>query len=370
MKLYCKACGGGLNPDDERCYLCGTPAGVDPDEIERVEVTVPGAVSVPGPASGPDLPSEDRPVFCNACGWKNPPASRFCAQCGTALQQLEGAAPGEGGPSSGPSFKSGTASAPVAEPDRLPPGQATGTGAVEEGVGKRVGIIVGSAVMIVLALYLISALNAQPADQGGPQPPPDISTEGFPTVPIGIAQQIEILDDSLAAGADPAPVLERKVGLYVSAGRYDLAAQAQEEYARLAETEEAWTLAGNLYYDSMDRAPDGSEQRTALAKRAIAAYRQVLDINPDNLDVRTDMAVAYLWDPDNPMSAIQETQAVLERDSLHVQANFNRGIMLSQIGRMDQAIEQFRKVQRIVNDPESDLHQRADAAIASLTPGS
>lgn len=366
MKLYCKACGGGLNPDDERCYLCGTPAGVDPDEIERVEVTVPG--DTPAPVSAAS--SADRPVFCNSCGWKNPPASRFCAQCGTALQQLEGAAHGGGGATPGPSLAGAALSGPGTEPDRLPPGQATGTGAVEEGVGKRVGIIVGSAVMIVLALYLISALNARPAGQGGPQPPAEISTEGFAPVPIGIAQQIEILDDSLAAGADPAPVLERKVGLYVSAGRYDLAAQAQEELAIAAGTEDAWTLAGNLYYDSMDRAPDGSEQRTALAKRAIAAYREVLNINPDNLDVRTDMAVAYLWDPDNPMSAIQETQAVLERDSLHVQANFNRGIMLSQIGRMDQAIEQFRKVQRIVNDPESDLHQRADAAIASLTPGS
>ncbi|NNE70152.1 MAG: tetratricopeptide repeat protein [Rhodothermales bacterium] len=401
MKLYCKACGGALKPDDERCFLCGTPAGVDPDELDRVEVTQGDASGGAGAETGSDLAAgsgaEDpnagdaaaghtaaatggaaasRPVFCHSCGWKNPPASKFCAQCGTALQQLEGtegavAGAATAGTGAGTAAGTGAAAAmPAGDAiDRSPPGQATGTGAVEEGVGKRVGIIVGSAVMIVLALYLISALNSQQSPPSGPQPPPEISTEDLPPVPVGIAQQIEILDDSLAAGADPVPALERKVGLYLSAGRYDLAAQAQEEFAQAVGTEDAWTLAGNLYYDSMDRQPDGTELRTAFAKQAIAAYRKVLEINPDNLDVRTDMAVAYLWDPDNPMSAIQETQAVLERDSMHVQANFNRGIMLSQIGRMDQAIEQFRKVQRIVGDPESDLHQRADAAIASLTGG-
>jgi lipoprotein NlpI len=67
------------------------------------------------------------------------------------------------------------------------------------------------------------------------------------------------------------------------------------------------------------------------------------------------------------MMAIQETNRVLESDSLHIQANFNRGIMLSQINRLDQAIEQFETVKRIIGDPQDPVYQRAQDAIARLS---
>ena len=115
----------------------------------------------------------------------------------------------------------------------------------------------------------------------------------------------------------------------------------------------------------MQRAPD--TQKTPWSQKAVAAYQAALDMNPDNLDVRTDMAIAYLYDPQNSMLAIQETNRVLESDSLHIQANFNRGIMLNQINRTDQAIEQFEKVKRIVGDPEDPVYQRAENAIVQLS---
>ena len=89
-------------------------------------------------------------------------------------------------------------------------------------------------------------------------------------------------------------------------------------------------------------------------------------LDDENLDVRTDMAIAYLYDPENAMMAIQETNKVLESDSLHIQANFNRGIMLTQINRRDQALEQFEKVKRIIGDSEDPVFQRASDAIARL----
>jgi cytochrome c-type biogenesis protein CcmH/NrfG len=119
-----------------------------------------------------------------------------------------------------------------------------------------------------------------------------------------------------------------------------------------------------MYYDVMESREDAS--RGAYAKKAIAAYASALEINPDNLDIRTDMAIAYMYDPDNPMKAIQETNRVLEQDSLHVQANFNRGVMLANINRIDQAVAQFRKVQRIVGDDSSPIYQRAEQAIDRL----
>lgn len=244
-----------------------------------------------------------------------------------------------------------------------PPSAADG-----QGIGKRVGIIVGSGVLVVVVLYLMGALSSS----SGPQEAIPLSQQTGPagSAPLaaGISQQIAALDDSVAAtsGVRRIGFMRRRVDLLLGATRFDLAAVAQEELARETRSEPDWALAGNLYYDSMELAPLGSAERIAFAKKAIASYQETLAINPENLDVRTDMAIAYLSDPDNPMAAIQETQAVLERDSLHVQANFNRGVMLLQINRRGEAVAQFRKVQRIVGNPDDPVYQRAQQVLDDI----
>ncbi|NNF03458.1 MAG: hypothetical protein HKN17_03230 [Rhodothermales bacterium] len=167
-----------------------------------------------------------------------------------------------------------------------------------------------------------------------------------------------------ASGTEALDIHRDLTDLYLAANRIDLAAAEAERIAEITDTENDWAIAGNLYYDVMESRGDAS--RSAYAKRAIEAYSRALEINPDNLDVRTDMAIAYMYDPDNPMMAIQQTNRVLEQDSLHIQANFNRGVMLANINRIDQAVEQFEKVKRIIGDESSPIYQRAEQAIASV----
>ncbi len=377
MRKSCLACGGKLRDDQNRCALCGTASGVAPDEIELspllpVGGSAEGATSDVEPAGAPSagapsagIPSDGTPAagapaassgpFCNSCGWQNPAGARFCSRCGEKLQNLV------------------TSEAAVALPPN--PGARTTIETDSETVpetdgkvGRQVGIIVGSAVMVVLTLYMIGVVR----QGGGAQAPVALGAQSGPAVPLppGIAQQVEVLDDSVSQSEGETQVgfMRQIVELYLRAARYDFAGSSQEEVARQTLLEVDWVFAGNLYYDQMERT-EPIDERTRFAKKAIAAYQEVLAMNPDNLDVRTDMAVAYLSDPDNPMSAIQETQEVLRRDSSHVQANFNRGIMLSRINRLDGAIEQFRKVQRIIGDPEDEVYKRAEEAIARLSGG-
>jgi len=111
--------------------------------------------------------------------------------------------------------------------------------------------------------------------------------------------------------------------------------------------------------------PPGQE-RTTYARKAIAAYERALRINPDNLDARTDMALAYFYDPEQPMLAIQNINEVLAADSTHIQANYNRGYLLFQIGRYEQAIAQFGLVMRLVDDPADPIYVRAQAAVETV----
>jgi tetratricopeptide (TPR) repeat protein len=146
------------------------------------------------------------------------------------------------------------------------------------------------------------------------------------------------------------------VEFYATNGRLDLAGREQGVVAESRNTATDWTLAGDLHFDWMEQ--QSGTERVKAAQRAAAAYKQALELEPDNLDVRTDLGVAYLNDPASPMLAIQETNTVLEADPDHIQANFNKGVMLLQIGRQAEAIERFEKV-RDLTEPGAPAHDRA-----------
>ncbi|HMB89913.1 MAG TPA: tetratricopeptide repeat protein, partial [Rhodothermales bacterium] len=150
--------------------------------------------------------------------------------------------------------------------------------------------------------------------------------------------------------------------LFIGGGRLDRAALVQQEIAEVQSTPEEWKRAGDLFYDWMSTLQD--QAKPPVAQQAIAAYQRVLEVQPDNHDVRTDMATAYL-SSNNPMQGVQEIKQVLDADPNHLHARFNYGIMLALIGRGDQATEQFEAVKSLVG-PESSYYQQAEEAIQSL----
>jgi tetratricopeptide (TPR) repeat protein len=83
---------------------------------------------------------------------------------------------------------------------------------------------------------------------------------------------------------------------------------------------EAMKQVANAYYALRDQT--GSVQ---FAQKGIEYYSRYLQVNPDDTDVRTDMA-ALLFYSGSTDRAIQEATAVIEARPDHIQANFNLGI--------------------------------------------
>jgi tetratricopeptide (TPR) repeat protein len=246
------------------------------------------------------------------------------------------------------------------------PSKITDLNATDKAVGKQVIIVVSAALLLVVVLYFATTMSGgSQGDFSIAAPPPDQQTVE-PLASQWQEQEGQLMSEiEGAAGEAQIDARRRLIDLYFAADRLDFAADQTVLIAEAIGSEEEWVLAGNLYFDWMQRAPDA--QKAPWAQKAVGSYQAALELNPDNLDVRTDMAIAYLYDPQNSMMAIQETTRVLESDSLHIQANFNRGIMLNQINRTDQAIEQFEKVKRIIGDAEDPVYQRAESAIAQLS---
>ncbi|RMH59378.1 MAG: hypothetical protein D6685_11235, partial [Bacteroidetes bacterium] len=245
-------------------------------------------------------------------------------------------------------------------------------------VRRQIALLVGISAVLVVALFLVTSVSKElQAPPAGSAAAPSMATtpedphEDVP-LPASVAEQVARLEAAIDA-ADGAERLARQrelVNLYIGVGRYGSAAQIQEAIATAANTAEDWRRAGDLFYDWMDTLQDQTPEKRAAADRAIQAYQRALELDPDNLDVRTDMATAYLQSS-SPMLGVQEIKAVLDEDPNHLQARFNYGIMLSMINRPEQAIEQFEAVQRIAG-PESPFYRQAEEAIAALrsSPGS
>ena len=372
MHQTCESCGARIDAGAEVCNLCGTPvAGVPQIEVSQERDSSQESSSSPveglGIIQSGDLLS-DVPPECDTCGHRNPGGSRFCNRCGSRLVPNRAIDSGER--SAGTIAPASQVIAEARESKASHEGKSgkiTDLGTTDKAVGKQVIIVVSAALLLVVALYAVTTMSG---GSGGSfdsiaQPSQDQQTVE-PLASQWQDRERRLMSEiEQATGDAQIDARRRLIDMYFAADRLDFAADQTVLIAEAIGSEDEWILAGNLYFDWMQRAPD--TQKAPWAQKAVGAYQAALDMSPDNLDVRTDMAIAYLYDPQNSMLAIQETNRVLAADSTHIQANFNRGIMLNQINRTDQAIEQFERVKRIIGNPEDPVYQRAEGAIAQLS---
>lgn len=153
------------------------------------------------------------------------------------------------------------------------------------------------------------------------------------------------------------PAAEEAIALHLAAGDLAGAAAAAHALARHDDTEAAWRRAGTLWMRTL--ASGQADARTP--ELAAHALERVRAFAPGDLDVRTDLATAYLSTRD-PMRAVAEIKAILAIDSTHAAARFNYGVMLGLIGRVDAALAEFAAVER--HSPPGDPY-RAQAAAAA-----
>jgi tetratricopeptide (TPR) repeat protein len=382
----CPACGARLDKDADTCDLCGTP--VTATDLPQVDEPIRDRASADEAADQP--PEEDRGVYCNACGWENPLGARYCSQCGEALQHVEA-----------PRSKPVDADLPrhpaeTATPEPSDVEEASADEADDSALMTwHVGLVVGVALLAVVGLFLANTLSRQ-VDWGGEtqatatpmatsegasagQAGAASSSAGGETNLVGLVRQtatdsippqlrdrIETLQSEIneRSGVERRAKQQELVNLYVGAGQLGQAAVIQRRIAEASGQAEAWRRTGDLLYSWMETLDGQQPASSQIAESVVEAYQNVLDQEPDNLDVRTDMATAYLQ-TNQPMRGVQEINRVLEEDPNHFQARFNKGIMLTMIGRAEEAIQQFEQVKEIVGS-DSPYYQQANQAIETI----
>lgn len=397
----CPGCGARVEPDDERCDLCGTP-------VEANEASAESDDDSSGdqePAGEMDSRADQRSieeggvdhVYCYQCGWENPVEANYCSQCGQQLQDVDAGSEGPEVRSVDADLPQGSSSAEDVDGDAVP--------GREEGadVGKRVLGVVGVAVLLVVGFFFVTQWSQQrqwtdespgegsssAMEQSSRSPTGDQQATGeggrsaTPRSSEGPADLRGLVDD--LSGPIDGPVADRidsvrtrmeraqgdekrelqveLVQLYTGAGAPGWAALVQSRIADETETPEDRRRAADLLYRWMQQVGEqgGREGIEGVARHVATAYETVVRRRPDDLDARTRMGEAYLL-TNEPMKGIQEINSVLEDDSTFVPARFQKGLALLQIGRLEEAIREFEQVKQYANREEP-FYQQAERAI-------
>jgi len=405
----CPSCGAHVPSDADRCELCGTSvaSGDEPDEEGSTDSSQTSRAD-DATASGSE---QESGVFCNQCGWENPPGAQYCSRCGEALQDLSDAAPAgtrpvtadlPTGPSSHDAEDTET-DLPSEEEEK----EAETTGE-QAALGRRIMLVVGGALVLVLGLFFVTQWSAQyewsdgsgsgapsaqagasgggtssspsagaqapmsapgeGGEQGGAKDLERLLDETASPVDGTMAEQIDSLKTQIeqAAGGEKQQLQTELVNLYIGAGHPDRAAVVQQDLAEASGTVEAQRRAADLLYRWMQKVQGQGEreQVVQVARHAAQAYETVAEQRPDDLDARTRMGETYLL-TNEPMRGIKAINAVLDDDSTFVPARFQKGLALLQINRLDQAVRQFEMVQQYAEDG-SPFARQADRALKAI----
>jgi tetratricopeptide (TPR) repeat protein len=119
-----------------------------------------------------------------------------------------------------------------------------------------------------------------------------------------------------------------------------------EQIATRNSGEKEWLNAAYRYFDAF-KMSDDSLFRAEMVQKAIDGYKKVLEINPGNLDAKTDLGVCYAEGSPQPMQGIMMLREVVQAKPDHEFAQYNLGVLSVKSGQLDKAVDRFSKVIQI-----------------------
>lgn len=129
-------------------------------------------------------------------------------------------------------------------------------------------------------------------------------------------------------------------------GKPGISAFYAEEKAKKDITEKNYINAAYRYFDAFKDANDSLEQ-SYFVNKAIESYSEVLKINPENLNAKTDLGICYAESAINPMQGISLLQEVVKKDPNHENAQLNLGFLSVKSRQYDKALARFNTVLKI-----------------------
>ncbi|SHI30261.1 TPR repeat-containing protein [Hymenobacter daecheongensis DSM 21074] len=180
------------------------------------------------------------------------------------------------------------------------------------------------------------------------------ATAEQPHMTVAPAKRKEI--DGLLAkySAERDPVAKLRVASdlavkYREVEKFDSAGYYYEQLAVARPGEQTWKRAADSYFEAFSFAAT-EERQKMLATKTRELYEKVLKNNPENLDAKTNLGMAYMAS-DNPVQGVTLLREVLVADPRNEGALYNLGLLSIQSNQYDKAVERFRELTKV--NPEN-----------------
>ncbi|GHE55849.1 MAG: tetratricopeptide repeat protein [Bacteroidota bacterium] len=164
-------------------------------------------------------------------------------------------------------------------------------------------------------------------------------------IPEEIQPKIDYWKSQLFANGNIQPnneALDSLMAVFQQINQYDSAAYFANTFAERFNSTEHWRKAGDAYFEAFTYAIN--EQKTSLlGNKAREAYQIVLEAQPDNLDVKHNVALTYVAGP-SPMQGIMMLREIIEEDPSNEKALMSMGRMSINTGQFENGIERFQSL--------------------------
>jgi tetratricopeptide (TPR) repeat protein len=111
--------------------------------------------------------------------------------------------------------------------------------------------------------------------------------------------------------------------------------------ARTQNTADSWILAGNHFNDAYKLTQDTSAQPIFDAN-AVEAFQVATKLDPNNLDAKTGLGIAYVNGGGPPMQGIGLLLDVVKQDPNNRRAELNLGMFAMKSGQYEKAVDRFK----------------------------
>ncbi|MBK7388763.1 MAG: tetratricopeptide repeat protein [Bacteroidia bacterium] len=158
--------------------------------------------------------------------------------------------------------------------------------------------------------------------------------------------QTEVWETALKKGSTDLALYDSIAKTWDASGIPGAAGWYYNQKALKNQHEADWLNAAYRYFDAFKSGKDSLEASYFLSA-AITSYNKVLEINPSNLNAKTDLGILYAEGTAEPMKGIMLLREVVTADPKHENAQLNLGFLSMKSGQFDKALERFNKVLEI-----------------------
>jgi len=170
-------------------------------------------------------------------------------------------------------------------------------------------------------------------------------TSAAPQISTATLNMIQKLRNSFLNASDTKKrcnFVDSLANQFIAIQKYDSAEWYAERLVLLNSDNNSRKIAGNIYYQLYTLAVEPTDA-SRFAAKAQEQFSAVLQTEPDNAEVKNNMAMTYVTS-ENPMKAIALLREVIAKNPEDETAIFNLGFLSIQSGQHAKAVERFEKL--------------------------